>query len=103
MEFSPTFTHTTFSPVLLLLLAIVASGVVTLCVLRQKWRFGVGLALASSAILVWLAGEHVPVVSSFAPATFCFGSIALPHIVAFALPLAALAIRAMRRVSPSVG
>ena len=98
MDISSGFTHSTQSPVLLLLLAIAASVFVTVLGLRSR-SLGIGAALCSSAFLVLLAGEHVPLVAAIAPRRFCFGDIGVLHILSFALPLATALIR-LRPVAP---
>ena len=96
VDLSPGFTHSTLSPVLLLLLGLMSSAVVML-VNRRSENVATGTAFCSSALLVLLASAHVPVISVIAPRSFCFGDIGALHVVSFALPLAAAVILRLRR------
>jgi hypothetical protein len=93
------FTHHTFSPAILVLLSVVAASMVAVLARRRR-RAALVLAIASSLLLVWIAGAHLPFISSIAPHSFCFGSPGAAHLVAFALPLLALVMARPRRESP---
>jgi hypothetical protein len=95
------FTHHTFSPALLVLLSVV-SALIVAGVARRRRRGALLIAVASSLMLVWIAGEHLPFISSIAPQSLCFGAPGAAHWVAFALPLLALVLARPRRISPVV-
>ena len=97
MDLSVGFTHSTLSPALLLLLAVVSSALVILVNVRSK-KVATGAAIVSSALLVLLAGAHVPIISAIAPSSFCFDDLGALHIVSFALPLATAVVLRLRRV-----
>ncbi len=103
MDMTPELSHSTFSPLALLLMSVFSSASVVLNARRRATIAAVATAIVSVMFLVFVAGAHIPWIQSFAPRTFCFGDIGAVHFVAFVLPLLALIVSVMRAESASVG
>ena len=91
MSFEAGWTHTTYSPVLLLLAALFESLLVVIlltAVRRGAPGHGAGLlavVVLSPLPLLFLARGHFPLISSWG-ATYCFGELGLLHAISFLLP-----------------
>jgi hypothetical protein len=94
----PGWTHTTYSPTLLLVvsslysLAVIAAlaGVRRILVARSQTLLPALLVILSPLPIVLIAREHVPVLGSLPllpRASFCFGNPGALHVIALALPV----------------
>src|SRR5216684_2711228 len=91
MSFEAGWSHTTYSPVLLLLAGLLESLLVVFLItsVRRRTARHVGKLLSvivlSPLPLLFLARGHLPLLSSGA-VRFCFGELGLVHVISFLLP-----------------
>jgi len=91
MSFEAGWSHTTYSPVLLFLAALLESLLVVFLItsVRRKTAGRAGKLLSvivlSPLPLLFLARGHLPLLSSWG-ASFCFGELGLVHVISFLLP-----------------
>ena len=100
MELTPgLFSHHTFSPTLLLLLGVFAGLVGGSVAFARHRQAGILIGALSSAVLIVLAGAHIPVITLIAPRSFCFGDVGVIHAVSFVLPIVGPLVAGRSRAS----